>query len=237
MIKKIPAKLLDQFTMNGAISVYTSLHDNTTSNVNAEEYTKAKVQEYIVKAKNGGLHYYKYTDKCLHKAINKFPISGKDVLLFGSGKPWYEAFCLSYGCKSVTITEYKLPSLEYKGLTYVHVDKIQGLFDVALSISTFEHSGLGRYGDLIDPDGDLKAMQQAKKLLRPNGLLYLAVPVNQADLDFIEWNAHRVYGTKRLSLLFKGWEVVEKFGHREGPSILKGKPNKYQPVFILRNKE
>ncbi len=32
-------------------------------------------------------------------------------------------------------------------------------FDMALSISSFDHDGLGRYGDPLDPVGDLKAMR------------------------------------------------------------------------------
>jgi hypothetical protein len=34
-------------------------------------------------------------------------------------------------------------------------------FDVILSISSFEHDGLGRYGDPLDPDGGLRSMKEA----------------------------------------------------------------------------
>lgn len=33
--------------------------------------------------------------------------------------------------------------------------------DFAVSYSSWEHDGLGRYGDPIDPWGDIKAMQRA----------------------------------------------------------------------------
>ena len=42
-------------------------------------------------------------------------------------------------------------------------------FDVILSISSFEHDGLGRYGDPLDPDGDLRSMKEAAQILRPGG--------------------------------------------------------------------
>lgn len=53
-----------------------------------------------------------------------------------------------------------------------------------------EHIGLGRYGDRLDPDGDLKAMRELQRILEPGGSLLLAVPVGQPRICY---NAHRVY--------------------------------------------
>ena len=53
-----------------------------------------------------------------------------------------------------------------------------------------EHIGLGRYGDPLDPDGDLKAMGELKRVLAPGGLLLFVVPVGQPRVCF---NAHRIY--------------------------------------------
>ena len=80
-------------------------------------------------------------------------------------------------------------------------------FDVALSISSFDHDGLGRYGDPVDPKGDIKAMQEAQALLKPGGLMFLTVPVGP---DILVWNLHRRYGEHRLPLLLGGWEEVER---------------------------
>ena len=41
-------------------------------------------------------------------------------------------------------------------------------FDVILSISSFEHHGLGRYGD-PDPGGDLRSMKEAAQILLRGG--------------------------------------------------------------------
>ena len=68
-------------------------------------------------------------------------------------------------------------------------------FDVILSISSFEHDGLGRYGDPVDPDADLRSMSKTRQMLSPEGLLFLAVPIGR---DCVMWNAHRVYGRARL---------------------------------------
>jgi hypothetical protein len=43
-----------------------------------------------------------------------------------------------------------------------------------------EHIGLGRYGDALDPDGDLKAISELKRVLGNEGsLLYFVVPIGK----------------------------------------------------------
>jgi hypothetical protein len=39
--------------------------------------------------------------------------------------------------------------------------------DFVFSFSSWEHDGLGRYGDPIDPWGDVKAMQRASCYVKP----------------------------------------------------------------------
>jgi hypothetical protein len=58
-----------------------------------------------------------------------------------------------------------------------------------------EHIGLGRYGDLLDPDGDLKAMRELQRVLSVGGDLLFVVPVGRPKVIF---NAHRVYSLKQI---------------------------------------
>lgn len=58
-----------------------------------------------------------------------------------------------------------------------------------------EHIGLGRYGDPMDPDGDLKAMKELARVLAPDGNLLFVVPVGQPRIMF---NAHRVYSRQQI---------------------------------------
>lgn len=67
---------------------------------------------------------------------------------------------------------------------------------VSLScMHTVEHIGLGRYGDKIDPTGDLKAMNELKRVLSVGGSLLFVVPVGKSSVVF---NAHRIYDYEQV---------------------------------------
>lgn len=70
-----------------------------------------------------------------------------------------------------------------------------------------EHVGLGRYGDSVDPDGDLKAIAELKRVLAPGGLLLFVVPVGgEAKIMF---NAHRIYRFDQVVEYFNDLELKE----------------------------
>lgn len=69
-----------------------------------------------------------------------------------------------------------------------------------------EHVGLGRYGDPIDPDGDLKALDELKRVTKPGGHLLLVLPIGNERLLF---NAHRVYSSKKIKSYFSDWNLQE----------------------------
>ncbi|VDM34294.1 unnamed protein product [Toxocara canis] len=72
--------------------------------------------------------------------------------------------------------------------------------DFVVSFSSIEHSGLGRYGDPLDPIGDLREMQKIQCLLKRGGLLFIGLPVG---VDAVVFNAHRIYGRLRLAMMFE----------------------------------
>ena len=62
-----------------------------------------------------------------------------------------------------------------------------------------EHVGLGRYGDPIDYDGDLKAIFELTRVVALDGSLLFVVPIGRPRLLF---NAHRIYAYNYLLQLF-----------------------------------
>ena len=57
-------------------------------------------------------------------------------------------------------------------------------------LHTIEHIGLGRYGDVINPDGWLTALDNLLAMLKPGGVLYLSAPIGEGSVEF---DAHRLF--------------------------------------------
>ena len=69
-----------------------------------------------------------------------------------------------------------------------------------------EHIGLGRYGDLLDLDGDLKAIKELKRVVKPGGNLLFVVPVGgKAKIMF---NAHRIYQYHQVMEYFNDMSLM-----------------------------
>jgi SAM-dependent methyltransferase len=71
---------------------------------------------------------------------------------------------------------------------------------------TVEHVGLGRYGDPLDPDGDLKAISELKRVLAPGGNLLFVVPTGRPRVVF---NAHRIYAFDQIREAFADLSLEE----------------------------
>ena len=71
---------------------------------------------------------------------------------------------------------------------------------------TIEHIGLGRYGDTIDSNGDLKAIAELKRVIKKEGSLLFVTPVGQARVEF---NAHRIYSYEQIIGFFAPLKLQE----------------------------
>jgi len=184
---------------------------------------------------NKKILHYKETDPFLYMALEKYSIEENEVLIVGSQEPCYEAVALWYMAKNVTVVEYQELKSTYdkiKVLTVPEFEKEDKMYDCCISISSIEHSGLGRYGDAIDENGDLKTMELLRKKIKVGGLLFLAVPIGA---DRIDTNGvvqlHRVYGKKRLPELLKNWNMLEHYGFED--KIFNSMTERNQPLFVL----
>lgn len=113
----------------------------------------------------------------------------------------------------VKFYDYRPANLKLSGLVCERADLTALPFadESIKSISclhTVEHIGLGRYGDPIDPDGDLKAIRELKRVLAPGGSLLFVVPIGQPK---IEWNAHRIYSYEMVRELFADLNLKEYY--------------------------
>ena len=88
--------------------------------------------------------------------------------------------------------DYRLAKIELSNHASEHADITSLSFEdnsiKSLScLHVVEHIGLGRYGDPVDYDGDLKAINELKRVLAVSGYLLFAVPLGKdAHIQFNE---------------------------------------------------
>jgi hypothetical protein len=99
-----------------------------------------------------------------------------------------------------------LPGLNSLAANLVDLPFEAGSLESVSCMHVLEHVGLGRYGDPIDPNGDLQAIRELCRVVAPGGSLLIAVPIGEARVQF---NAHRVYRHRDFLSYFEGLELVE----------------------------
>lgn len=81
-------------------------------------------------------------------------------------------------------------------------------YDSVSCMHVVEHIGLGRYGDILDVNGDLSAMSNLMKIVKPGGRLLFVVPTGIPEIYF---NAHRVYSAKWIIDFFSSQFELNEF--------------------------
>jgi hypothetical protein len=135
------------------------------------------------------------------EVFNKFVnLSGKTCLVLGSISPWIECLLLHFNAKCVSTLDYITPECNYKinTLSMNNYNK-EMKYDVVISFSSLEHDGLGRYGDPINPNGDIDSCIEAYSMLNKEGYFICGIPIGDGC---IEGNFHRIYNKKRIDKLF-----------------------------------
>lgn len=100
----------------------------------------------------------------------------------------------------------ELDNLQSKKGNLMSLDFDEGSVFSISCMHTIEHIGLGRYGDDIDPNGDLKAIKELTRVCARKGNLIVAVPVGKERIVF---NAHRIYNAQKFSKYFEGFTLKE----------------------------
>ena len=227
---KIPAELRAAYTMDGRVKLRKWFFDMPKvqylgTKVNIPIWTKDFIESMVKSARQGllkGTYGIKSTN-ALRDGLSHSPaIKDGRVLVIGTEKPWVEACLIEAGAREVVTLEYRkiisqhpliktMEPLEFRS-EYLH--GILGMFDGIVTYSSVEHSGLGKYGDALNPWGDIIAIARAWCVTRDGGSLVIGVPYKRGN-DSLYFNAHRVYGKLRYPFLTTNWhQEYEGFGNQ-----------------------
>lgn len=101
----------------------------------------------------------------------------------------------------------KIPGVEF---VCDDATMLRGIRDESIeslsALCSLEHFGLGRYGDMIDPEACFKAFHSIVRVIKKGGHVYVSVPIGREHLEF---DAHRVFYAKTIVNEFYPMELIE----------------------------
>ncbi len=147
------------------------------------------------------------------KNLPKLPAKILDVGSAGSFFPLIVS-SLGYDVTGCDIRPYKiLNKVKFNNFTFLqkniceHSLQEEG-FDVVTCISVLEHIGLkGRYGSGDDSEGDIKMVEEIKRVLKPGGRAIITVPFGKAEV-FAPYQ--RIYNLAGIKIISSGFEIIEQ---------------------------
>jgi 2-polyprenyl-3-methyl-5-hydroxy-6-metoxy-1,4-benzoquinol methylase len=123
-----------------------------------------------------------------------------------------------------------------KDLTYA--EDVEAEYDLVTCLSMIEHVSLGRYGDPLDPWGDVRMAANLRRILRPGGIMVISFPSGRGCVLF---NQHRIYTRHRRSALFGGLKLVHRVADRSLIAQCRQKAAQLvrsisftQPIYVLQ---
>jgi len=230
--KDIPSAMVDAFLYGGKVKLDHTVYDQRYSGQGAAMpvWTEEEVNSQKEKCLTGDLtgSYTPEVVATLLSAIKKADVTNASVLVLGSERPWVEACSLAAGAKDVLTVEYGSIDSKHPQVKAVTPDQLREnwkdyveKFDVVVTYSSTEHSGLGRYGDALNPWGDRQAIARAWCMTKPKGRLVIGTPIPGVfKVDYVNMNVHRLYGKVMHPHLLANWqqvwgsEIIDDNSHR-----------------------
>lgn len=214
---EIPNELMKDFTMNFQLKVRKKYFDNNfVEAAKTPIWTFDEIEKKLEEARYGKLRgtYGKDETNALRDGLKHAEgINNGRVLVIGSRDPWVEVCVLEAGARQIVTLEYgsilsqhpRIKTLVPAEFREKYLNKTLGLFDAVVTYSSVEHSGLGRYGDALNPWGDIIAIARGWCVTREEGSLTVGVMYTRG-YDYIRFNADRNYGKIRYPYLTTNWK-------------------------------
>lgn len=163
-------------------------------------------------------HYFHQDLLVAQKIYQNNPIRHIDI---GSRIDGFVAHIATF--RQIEIYDIRSIESNVKNIIYKQADLMQlqdemiGICDSISSLHAIEHFGMGRYGDPIDINGHLKAINNLTFILKTGGKFYFSVPIGHTRIEF---NAHRVFSLCYLvNILSKNFNI-DNFNFVDDSGIL-----------------
>jgi len=244
---QLPQELQEMFSYGGRIKIQDSFHNTAYEGEGRNEatvFTKENVDNYISAWLHGSPNdTYINGSSRVAAAAEYVNVTDKTILVMGTQEPWLEAVLLTMKPRKIVTLEYGYFISEYPGHTFMrprefrerYLNRTLNTFGIVFTYSSLEHSGLGRYGDPLNPWGDILAVAEAWCVSKPSAKLAIGVPtIVGMGYDINVFNVHRMYGPIMYPFLTSNWRFVWPSRDEDRVDTLPGRdPTESHPVFVF----
>jgi hypothetical protein len=151
------------------------------------------VSDYKDKAGNANGHYFHQDLLVASFIFEKNPVRHIDI---GSRIDGFVAHIASF--RKIDVMDIRdLPDIGHSNISFIKADLMdiqnaeEAITDSISCLHAIEHFGLGRYGDVLDPEGHKKGFKNILRMLKPGGTLYISFPIGKKNAVY--FNAHREF--------------------------------------------
>ena len=230
----IPAELEPFFSMNGVIPVQNVKRYKGDMDMPKIDVSKFNVKfggrgthmwsldeldrgvSLLMHGELKGENGVEETNRVFDKIKTQGGLKDKTVLIVGSESSWLPTIALAAGASHIVIVEYLPIKCMHPHIKTMTPDRFRNeylegklpLFDAVLAYSSLDHTGLGRYGEILNPWGDITTLARCWCATRDDGMLILALPTGP---DELKYNEHRIYGNLRWPLVTANWLPLDQF--------------------------
>lgn len=189
---------------------YKSIYGNSVENISFYPILLDKFDESGIASG----HYFHQDLLIAKKIYKKQPTKHVDL---GSRVDGFVAHVAVF--REIEVIDIRSQDSVVENIKFIQADlmkldeKLIDYCDSFSSLHALEHFGLGRYGDPIDVDGHIKAINNIYIILKKDGIFYFSTPIGQQRIEF---NAHRVFDVSYLLKLFNNKFKVESFSFVDG---------------------
>jgi len=201
-IKGIPSYIRDYLRIKKLIKGNSDFNRIMFSPVSGDRYEQGGDMQSI---------YFQQDLYVAQQVFRNKPVRHLDI---GSRTDGFVAHIATF--RSIDIVDIREIKSKFFNINYRQSDmmnpapSLYNQYDSVSCLHAIEHFGLGRYGDPLDLNGHIKAIENIYHILQPNGLFYFSTPIGPQRIEF---NAHRVFDIGYLLQLFEGKFRVESFSY------------------------
>lgn len=251
-LQQLPDSLVSLFTHRGQVeseNLFLNDAESGEGRKEAKVFTYDRIDRMVRNWQELGEaeDSYEFASREVDEAAAQVGVRGKRILVIGSQTPWLEVVLLARKPKQILTLEYGNFKSEHPTWSFIRPQEFRHqyqagslpIFDLIFSFSSIEHSGLGRYGDPLNPWADIITVAEAWCASSPDAHLVLGVPTDVENRDgsrghdTVRFNAGRIYGPRLYPYLTTNWKFIwPGEGPRESPCH-KCERGMFQPVFIF----